>query len=93
MPDHRLAKARSGYEGYVYQPVRPNPPVIFDCAQVAKTWRDHYEPIPPATVPLYELVFSSVSPEALAVVKKNQAMYQDAMNRFYTAQRKIASVR
>lgn len=97
MPDHRLAKARSGYEGYVYQPARPNPPVMFDCAQVAKTWRDHYEPETPRSFREemknsseavrehmalpYEHMRVAVSPEALAVCERSQSAWSAALKK------------
>lgn len=39
MPELRLAKARSGYDGYVYQP--PQSRTVQD---VAAKWRAQYEP-------------------------------------------------
>lgn len=57
MPDDRLAKARVGYEGYVYQPptqrVTIQSRALCPAADVAvleppsaAKWRDYYEPRP-----------------------------------------------
>lgn len=97
MPELRLARTRSGYEDYVYQPPRPNPPVIFDCAQVVKTWRYYYEPetsrsfreemnnsseaVREHMALPCDHMRASVSPEALAVCERNQFAFIVALKK------------